>query len=263
MANSGYKINPYITQVFTTGPDSGSEVSSSYITTFDTGSGFISTSLCLINYFEKLEDQVNCPIPDNCIPPTLNMVENTDCPNSSNFIYNLSFNLNQTSSNVEYIIVEYSGDGFNTSGSTTTYISSGSDPYNINVDASSLNLLNNNAVVYFRSKTNCSSSGNSIYSNIISTNCENLGYIATTFIILNKATTYPSACSGAPSSQNSLCDVYGFCGQGLYIDGNNFQSCNNIYTESSGYFKAPPGWYSDGSRSRYYDGNTFTLNTFC
>ena len=85
MANSGFIIHPFVSQVFTSGPSSGSEVSSSFNTTF---SGSYSSSLLCDNTFVyREEDFENCPVVGECPIPIYTAITKTICSPSSNLTY--------------------------------------------------------------------------------------------------------------------------------------------------------------------------------
>jgi len=189
MANTGYIINPYVKQVFTSGPSSGSIVSSSYIITFDTSSNFTSSILCGNVYEYKTFNSINCPITGFCISPTLLTASVINC-SDLNYNYSIIYNINGLTSSISSSIIEYSlNPSFSPSFSTTTYntadyINSSSLLLNGNLP------LNKNQYVYFRLKNNCINSGSSLYSNTLATKCTpyTSSYINTTNLNCEEST---------------------------------------------------------------------------
>lgn len=184
MANTGYKINPYVQQIFTTGPNSGSLVTSSFITTFDTGSDFLSSSLCNNNFYYKIFDPINCPISGYCIAPTLYISQPTFCDGNYNYDYNISYNINNNIIDIPSGTIEFSLSKFfpttQTGSVNITYLSS-SETQTINISPLSPHLpYNYSTPVYFRLKNQCGYSS-SVYSNIISSSCPyDLAYVNNT-----------------------------------------------------------------------------------
>lgn len=186
MANTGYKINPFVTQVFTSGPNSGSEVSPSFIVTFNTGSGFISSSLCGNQYYYKTYEPYNCIVPSLCIPPILSSASVQFCNSSYNYTY--QFDLNAGSSSLEGVKIEYSlNPSFSgeIKSTTITDYSGSINPLIVNISNGDTNRseisssglsglpLNQYSSVYFRAYSICSGSNSSSYSNIQEGKCEN------------------------------------------------------------------------------------------
>lgn len=190
MVNTGYKINPQIIQIFTTGPNSGSIVTSSFTVTFDSGSGFVSTSLCNQNYYNKVYEPYNCVVPSLCIPPIIYSVAVSHCTSSYNYVYQITVDAGAGSLpglRVEYCI--NSGFTGEVKGTTITdYIGSVLSPVEINItngltdrsETSSSGLvtlpLNQYTPVYFRAYSICSGSFTSSYSNISTAVCTSLYY---------------------------------------------------------------------------------------
>lgn len=170
MENTGYIINPYVKQVFTSGPSSGSIVSSSYVITFNTSSNFTSSILCGTIYEYKIFDTINCPITGFCISPTLLTASVVNC-SDLNYNYLLTYNINGLTSSISSSVIEYSLNPSFTPSFQTTH-------YNLTdyINTSSLSLngdlpLNKNQYVFFRIKNNCINSGSSLYSNALATKC--------------------------------------------------------------------------------------------
>jgi hypothetical protein len=170
MANTGYKINPSVQQVFTTGPSSGSLVSSSYIINFDVSSSFTSALLCNTLYSYREFDSINCNITGYCITPTFINATAISC-SSTPYFYNLTYNINGITSSIPSSQIEYSinpsFDFYVTQ--SRNNISDYSNSINIALTGSTP--LNKNQPVYFRIKNNCVGSGSSLYSEILSAQC--------------------------------------------------------------------------------------------
>lgn len=185
MANTGYKINPQVIQIFTTGPNSGSIVSSSFTTTFDSGSGFLSSSICNQLFYNRIFDPYNCVVPSFCPPPTIYPINPQFCDGSYNYVY--QFALSAGSSSIPQIKVEYSltsdFSGEIKGTIVTDYTGDTIAPLNINItngitnrteiSASGLTTLplNKYTSVYFRAYSICSGSNSSSYSNIQEGKC--------------------------------------------------------------------------------------------
>jgi len=206
MANTGYTINPKVIQIFTSGPNSGSEVTSSFSVTFDSGSGFISTSLCNQYFYNKIYDPYNCIVPSLCVPPIISNTSPKFCDSSYNYIY--QFDLYAGSGSLPGIKIEYSLDsGFSgeVKGTTITdYVGSTITPLEINIingltnrtEESSSGLttlpLNQYTPVYFRAYSICSGSNSSSYSNIDEGKCNSLPPISPTFVLGGGSSTIQS-----------------------------------------------------------------------
>jgi len=185
MANTGYKINPQVIQIFTTGPSSGSIVTSSFTVTFDSGSDFISSSLCNQLFYYKTYDPYNCVVPLLCVAPILHPATSQFCDSSYNYTY--QFNIEAGSNPISGLRVEYclnSGFTGEVKGTTVTdYSGSIISPLSVNISNGLTNRsetspsglltlpLNRYSPVYFRAKSICSGSNSSSYSNIQEAKC--------------------------------------------------------------------------------------------
>jgi len=185
MANTGYKINPKVIQVFTTGPSSGSIVSSSFTTTFDSGSGFTSASLCNEYYYYKVYNPYDCAVVGLCIPPIIHTISVQNCEIGYDYVY--QFALEAGPDPVPNLRVEYSlNSDFSgeVKGTTITdYVGSTIAPLDVNIstgltnraETSSSGLislpLNQYDSVYFRAYSICSGSNSSSYSSIQEGKC--------------------------------------------------------------------------------------------
>jgi hypothetical protein len=189
MANTGYITSSGILQTFTTGPYSGSEVTSSYsigstlfggiINTFQPFiSGDIDSIITCpedviiipgVNYFERLYyDPYTCP-PDNiCLSPILVSANRESCEEFDSPLYNIIYD--SGSSIAGYTIVEYSTiSNFSVTGSTIIDNSLFQSPLDVNINGLE---PSPDTPIYFRAYNSCSNGFNSNYSNtIISNNC--------------------------------------------------------------------------------------------
>jgi hypothetical protein len=191
MANTGYITSSGILQVFTTGPYSGSEVTSSYSngsTLFggilNTFQPFISGNIDIItpcetdntipgvNLFERFYyDPTICPPDGICLSPIFISAQRNTCEPEDPSIYDITWL--SGSSIADYTIVEYSAfSNFSTTGSIIL------DNSNY---TSSIEVLFNgfpptsNTPIYFRTYNSCSNGSNSLYSQtVIANNCEEI-----------------------------------------------------------------------------------------
>jgi len=186
MANTGYISSSGINQIFTTGPYSGSIVTSSYASggillgpTISYYEEFISGSeedTGSINFIEKCDnliferyyfDPILCPLGD-CISPTIIAIGTLNCENY-NFDYILTYNSGST--NAEYSTIEYSTIS-DFSFNTGSLIVTNSIGLTSSINVSNLSLLPlPSTPVYFRIFNSCSIGGTSMYSNIESSSC--------------------------------------------------------------------------------------------
>jgi len=174
MANTGYIINPSVIQIFTTGPNSGSVVNPSYSINFNLSSSFTSSFLCNTQYFYKIFDPENCPITGYCIAPTL-LRAATPCGPDYDYVYNIRYALNGTTSSIPTSFIEYSlQSNFTGEIGISLITNTGSSMLvNVNISGTLENLpINGSSPVYFRVANQCSGSGNSSYSNVRSSSCD-------------------------------------------------------------------------------------------
>lgn len=172
MTNTGYKINPYVAQYFTNGPNSGSLVSSSYITTFILSSSFTSSVECGALYNYRVFDPIGCPVTGYCVIPQLISSSVASCT-SSDYTYNITYNINDTNINIPSSSIEYSLTPNFALYNTTSSINSSNNINSASILLSGSLPLNKQSPVYFRIKNNCSGSITSSYSNILSAYCIN------------------------------------------------------------------------------------------
>lgn len=194
MANTGYISSSGINQVFTTGPYSGSIVTSSYSNnttlsgpvvsfykSFISGSDSVTGSsdydpnaINLIspcgNLFQRYYyDPIKCPT-GNCLSPIALTVTVNNC-NVTDYNYNFTFNSGSTSAT--YSTIEYSTipDFSSNTGYLIVTNSIGiTNPINISGSLPILPL--NTTPVYFRVFNDCVIDGTSSYSNTISASCQ-------------------------------------------------------------------------------------------
>lgn len=190
MANTGYKINPKVIQIFSTGPNIGTMISPSSSITFNIGSGFISSSLCGTMFYYKIMDNINCTPPSSCTPPTLDKAKTEGCYTTWNYIYTLQYNINDLQTNISQSVVEYClNSGFSGEiGSTIISNISTSNTQSINISSGLTYLpINKTTPVYFRLKNRCNTGVTSSYSNILSTKCSTPGTYCTNWVAYNQA----------------------------------------------------------------------------
>ena len=175
MANSGYITSSGIQQVFTSGPYSGSAVTSGYGSsgpTVNFSQPFISgtrdsLSPCNTTYFRYYQDPINCP-PNGCTPPILTSANRIDCIGTDP-IYIVPYNSSSTSA--LYTVIKYSTDpSFLTNSGSQVY--DNSSMFNLNIDISTLPFQPvAYTTVYFQAYNSCSNGFTSSLSNMVSASC--------------------------------------------------------------------------------------------
>jgi len=176
MANTGNLINPYVTQVFTSGPNSGSEVNPTFVITFNSSSNYISESICGINYYYSIFDPISCPVAGFCVTPSI-MFSNVSNCSSFDYNYDVRYNINSSSLNIPQSKIEYSlsntfsgptGSSLISNTGTTNFVT-----INISSGSGALSPLpmNQYSPVYFRVKNICDGSGESSYSSVLDAVC--------------------------------------------------------------------------------------------
>lgn len=263
MANTGYIIHPKVIQKFTSGPDSGTQVNSLFTASFDVSSSFTSSYLCEVQYVYKELDYINCPIPGFCPSPTIISINNNNCV-TYDYIYNFSYNINSPILNTPSSSIEYCLNN------SFTGETGSQNLLNIDIiNSSSLNIsdlidlpLNQFTPIYFRMKNNCSGSGDSSYSEIISSSCMNEEPESPTLyrVILSRNDTEFFACN---TNITSFCDENGHCGNFYWSDNTDFNLNNVLYNQNNTSFPSPIGWYSNGIISKYWNGSQFTNQITC
>ncbi len=256
MANTGYIINPKVIQVFTTGPDSGSIVSSSF--TIEFSGSFTSSLLCNQTYQNKIFDPINCVVSNFCISPKIAIIQPfSSCDDDPfNYTYVITYNTNSPSASqsiIEYSLQpDFSGET-GSSGIINNY--SQSMEHDLFLDLQSYPLYQYDPI-YFRIKNICSgSSSTSSYSVIEQFNCE-------------------------PPPQPTLYPIFLRRGCFLhgpsvlyYVDGTDFPDAPNpqgslysstfICNTNNPFNYAPTGIYSNGYIFRNFDGNIFNDFEYC
>jgi hypothetical protein len=221
MANNGYITSSGIIQIFTTGPYSGSEVTSSYSdgsTLFggavNTFQPFISGDLDIIipcesnpiipgvNYFERFNyNPTVCPPDDICLSPILISAQRNTCNDLDLPIYNL--NWSSGSSIADYTIVEYStSNTFNITGSTILDNSNFTSSVNVLINGFA---PQSTTPIYFRAYNSCSNNSTSFYSQtVIANNCEVITptYPDFTFNIVNQTNLTVQTTNGSGNGVN-------------------------------------------------------------
>ena len=185
--NSGYVSSSGIQQIFTSGPYSGSVVTSSYSNgtilfgpTLNFKQLFISgTSDTLFNcnnvpYFEYYQNEIQCPPPAFCIPPTLLTANPVNCTDQINWTSSYTATYDSQSSSATYTVVQYTlRSNFPTNPFSQSKIitnpSSGSLTINIEEELNFTTFPGN--IVSFRAFNSCSSGVTSSWSNIITASC--------------------------------------------------------------------------------------------
>jgi hypothetical protein len=181
MANTGYITSSGIQQVFTSGPYSGSVVSSSYASgsnlfgsIINLKQSFISGTIDNItpcpgtSYFRYYQDLISCPI-NGCSPPVLT---NSYVLNCSPYTGSYVVQYNSSSVSALYTVIKYSTDPtFLTN--TGSVIYTNSNPLQLPINTSTLPLQPSSYTnVYFQAYNSCSSGVTSSLSNIVSSSCE-------------------------------------------------------------------------------------------
>ena len=181
MANNGYISSSGINQIFTTGPYSGSIITSSYSNdstllgpTITFYQPFISGTVdnievCDSTFERYYYDPINCPLGD-CLPPIALHASALYCKKYDDYIY--IFNFNSGSVAADYSTIEYSTTSDFSSNTGSLVVTNSLANYTSSVNIGDLQLLPlKTTPVYFRVFNDCSISGTSSYSNIISTSC--------------------------------------------------------------------------------------------
>jgi hypothetical protein len=179
--NTGYVSSSGIQQIFTSGPYSGSVVTSSYSNgtnlfgpTLNFTRNFISGTQDLfitcnpIYYYRYYENTASCAV-SGCYAPILISATPINC--SGNWQSEYTFTYNSASSNASYTVVEY-GPWSDFSNYATHIIDNSSPtilPLSFLDDYG--DSLQPNDIVYFRAYNSCSNGALSSYSNVITATC--------------------------------------------------------------------------------------------
>lgn len=263
MANTGYTINPKVIQIFTSGPNSGSEVSSSYNIEFNPSSSFTSLIKCDTEFEYRIYNPEICPPETSsiCPQPLNNSKVSLNCNSTYDYIYYVTYN----PGGIQNSIIEYSLSN-NFVGETGSLLVSNSSGINyIDVDISNLNTLpiNNQVPVYFRIKNICGNDISSSYNNVFYSQCDQNIDPSPNYLILLAKLQNPCVYSDEEYSQQNICIFDdSFCGNYYYINSNSFSGCTLI-KKQDGINNANPGWYYDGYISRQWNGSFFTQTIIC
>lgn len=257
MANTGYIINPKVIQVFTTGPNSGSIVSSSF--TIEFSGSFTSSLTCDTNFYNKIFDPINCPIDNFCVNPTINNIIPSSSCDDENFNYEYILNYNTNTPTSSQSIIEYSlQSDFSGEIGSSSLITNISQSMNYDLLLSLItNPLNKYTPIYFRIKNICSGSiGSSSYSLPVSFSCpipEPPGPIPLYPIFLRRDCTN--------HGPNILYYV-----DGSILEGGTFGSLGEstiiCYTNNP-FDLVLPGFYSDGFIIRSFNGSNLVTFDDC
>jgi hypothetical protein len=182
--NTGYISSSGVRQVFTSGPYSGSVVTSSYSNgtnlfgpTTNFTQNFISGSndniiVCNNSYLRYFEDTASCPI-SGCFAPIITSVTPLNCATTWNSEYSLTYN--SASANATYTVIEFSPyENFDSFGDTATQIINNSAPFTLPLNYFNYTGYNidSNSFMYFKAYNSCSNGSTSSYSNLFSASCE-------------------------------------------------------------------------------------------
>lgn len=178
---TGYLSSSAIQQIFTSGPYSGSVVTSSYYNGtnlsgpiidykeyFISGTADVLSPCVGISYFRILYDPITCP-PGGCVSPILTSAEVASCTNY-NSEYNITYNSSSTSAS--YTIVQYgTSPTFMTNTGSVIYNNSSPSLLPINVSTLPFPPASGFTSVYFRSYNSCSNGNTSSFSNTLEATC--------------------------------------------------------------------------------------------
>lgn len=179
--NTGYISSSGVQQVFTSGPYSGSVVTSSYsngtnlfgpilnFTTNFTSSTDKFNSCSNILYQAYYENTASCPI-SGCAAPFITNVTPTTCDiDLWNYEYTISYN--SSSANATYTIIEYGPYEDFSFSATHIYTNSSPIILPLNYYTDSGYDVYPNDLMYFRAYNSCSNGATSSYSNTTSASC--------------------------------------------------------------------------------------------
>lgn len=275
MANNGNRINPKVVQYFTSGPNSGSLVSTDHDIIFDVGSSFTSSVVCNSTFNYRVFDPQKCTIPSYCISPTLLDVTPVNCGSTYDYKYRVKYNVNDTATNVPESRIEFCLNS-NFTGEKDSIIipnnnSSSITEYIVNINVLNVLPTNGESMVYFRVENACPSllSG---FSNTIGSKCIHvpevvererhlLGYGSNIFKACTSSDPRTSMCVEQGFLNSNYPD--GFCGQIYYGDSIFWSACTTLENYDLPVQSAKSGWYSDGTLARYWNGSVFTQQAIC
>jgi len=184
---TGYVSSSGIQQVFTSGPYSGSLVTSSYsdginlfgpklIFTQSFVSGTVDNiTPCLTSYYRYYLNTTQCSPPSFCIAPTLLTASAVNCADQTNWTSSYTVTYNSSSNSSSYTVIQYSllGDfkDFPGGSTTKTITNPSSGSLTINTVADTGIYTSPTSVIYFRAYNSCSNGATSSYSNTITASC--------------------------------------------------------------------------------------------
>lgn len=253
---TGYKINPYVTQVFTTGPNSGSEVDIKFIISEVSSSMFLTSSHCGFNLEYKKYSPSECFISGTCNAPIINNITIDNCNYSNGYLYTLYYNVNTPIPVPTDVTIEWSTTPSFTSNVggeirldlyqyITTSVALDSSPSFTNLP------LNATTPIYFRIKSTCSGSIPSPWSDTYSISCNS----SSSFAPLHKHIYWSGPITQDWCTRTGLTTVWS--------DNPELLSSTVLYRNNTGTQLAFAKLYSDNQVIRYWDGSTFTSTQFC
>jgi hypothetical protein len=187
--NTGYISSSGIQQVFTTGPFSGSLVTSSYSngsnlfgpkvnftasfisgSSEDTGSVNVLSSCFSTPFYRYYQDTASCPI-SGCFAPTITSITPENC-SVMGWESEYSITYDSASANSTYTIIEYGP--YENFSEYATHIYTNSSPIilPLNYYDDTGTTVQPNDIMYFRAYNSCSNGATSSYSEIITAACE-------------------------------------------------------------------------------------------
>jgi hypothetical protein len=249
--STGYIINPFVKQVFTSGPNSGSLVENYEYELNDITSSLL---LCTESFHYKEYRPDICDVSGSniCISPII-ITGSYISGNEFNITYNL---YNNTSSIMEYSLYKF---GSIYESRSIELI----DNNNQIIDVSDLNPQPiNNSFVFFRIKNECNNELQVSYTFIL---IKSVPIINTYYlIILKRGINQNQVCSLSYNySLAYICDNNGWCGSVYYINSINLIDATTLTLNNTGTILAEPGWYGDGVVSRYWNGDSFINSIYC
>jgi hypothetical protein len=192
MALTGYVSSSGVQQVFTTGPFSGSIVTSSYSNgtnlfgpVIDFTQLFVSgvldiITLCNTNsYYRYYQDISSCLPPTACLTPTILSIARQSCIENTAPAYTVNFN--SASVSASYTIINYSFSptfASNWTKISTNSINNGTISFNTSTDSGIISSPDN--TVYIRAYNSCSNGATSSWSDTLSYQC--FDYVEQTYL---------------------------------------------------------------------------------
>ena len=187
--NTGYISSSGIQQVFTTGPFSGSLVTSSYsngsnlfgpkvnfTASFISGSSGDTGSINVLSFCNTLpfiryyQDTASCPI-SGCFAPTITSITPENC-SVMGWESEYSITYDSASANSTYTIIEYGPYENFADYATHIYTNSSPTILPLNYYDDSGTSVQPNDIMYFRAYNSCSNGSTSAYSEVVTAACE-------------------------------------------------------------------------------------------